>query len=210
MKRRYNNKDILYFTSDQHFFHESVLTWDKRSFSSIEDMNTALIDNIHKKVPKNGILVIAGDVMMMRKGQKYKDRLYEIFTLIDRQILHVKGNHDDVDISHPNLIAQCELLNLSVKDEEAVNGRQHITVCHFAMLSWEKKIYGSYLAHGDAHGGLLDRDTGYMDYYKQNYAKDIGVMNTNYEPISYAEFVKEMREKDSDIIGIKEKLDKNN
>ena len=119
----------------------------------------------------------------------------------------MRGNHDDVIIEHPNLIASCEILNLSIKDDRVENGRRHLSICHYPKLAWEKSYYGSIHIHAHEHGRLL-LNTGYKEYYNENYAIDVGVnILPNNEPISYEEVIGVMELKDKNrIVGLKERI----
>ena len=44
---------MIFFTSDQHFGHEKVLEFDRRPFSSTEQMETEMIARWNRKVKQD-------------------------------------------------------------------------------------------------------------------------------------------------------------
>lgn len=80
-----------WFTSDTHYGHESVIKFCDRPFSSVEEMDNAMIDNWNKRVKPEDLCIFVGDVFMHCKA----DRMREILSRLngDRKIL-VFGNHD--------------------------------------------------------------------------------------------------------------------
>jgi len=55
------NKDKLWFTADNHFFHENIIKFCERPFKNVEDMNQKLIQNWNAVVTKDSDVIIAGD-----------------------------------------------------------------------------------------------------------------------------------------------------
>ncbi len=45
-----------YFISDPHFGHKNVLEFEKRPFSTVEEMDQAIIDNVNYTIKKRTIL----------------------------------------------------------------------------------------------------------------------------------------------------------
>lgn len=51
----------LFFTSDTHFYHESIIRFCNRPFETVEEMNETLIQNWNDTVPADGIVFHLGD-----------------------------------------------------------------------------------------------------------------------------------------------------
>ena len=83
-----------FFVSDCHFSHENLLTFkDKegkliRPFSSIEEHDSLIIDNINKRVRIQDKLYICGDVVIHKRNLPILDRINT-----KKRIL-LCGNHD--------------------------------------------------------------------------------------------------------------------
>ena len=90
---------MIYFTSDLHLGHAEIVGMSKRPFSSVEEMDEALIENWNSRVHKNDDVYILGDLIYKsaRPPEEYLSRLRGKKHLIF-------GNHDlswkeDVDLS---------------------------------------------------------------------------------------------------------------
>lgn len=83
-----------YFISDPHFTHHNVIkfTTDEgklfRPFSSIEEHDNLIIDNINTLVRPCDKLYILGDVIMYRRDFSILDRI------ITKKRILIRGNHD--------------------------------------------------------------------------------------------------------------------
>jgi calcineurin-like phosphoesterase family protein len=93
---------MIYFTSDLHFHHKNIIKsltkWDKntpclRDFSSIEEMNFTLINNINQTIKNHqeDVLFILGDFSFSRKE---KDLIEIRNQILCKNIYFVVGNHD--------------------------------------------------------------------------------------------------------------------
>jgi len=78
-----------FFTSDTHFYHENIIKYCSRPFSSVDEMNKAMIDNWNNVVGKNDIVWHLGDFCFGKK-----DNIMEIFPKLNGKINLVMGNHD--------------------------------------------------------------------------------------------------------------------
>lgn len=78
----------LFFVSDTHFGHEAILHYAKRPFSSVEEMDQAMIDNWNKVVGPNDYVFHLGDFCF--KGSQYWDR---ILNQLNGHKFLVLGNH---------------------------------------------------------------------------------------------------------------------
>lgn len=78
-----------YFTSDTHFFHQNIIQYCDRPFSSIEEMNEKLIENWNSVVGKNDIVWHLGDFCFGKK-----ENILEVLPKLNGKINLVMGNHD--------------------------------------------------------------------------------------------------------------------
>ena len=69
---------MIYFTSDLHLCHDREFVWKSRGFSSCDEMNNVLINNIIECVNKDDTLYILGDVGLGQDTQKIVDYLNKI------------------------------------------------------------------------------------------------------------------------------------
>lgn len=79
-----------YITSDLHLGHNQPFVYEPRGFSSIEEHDAAIIENINKVVGENDILYILGD-LMLNDNENGINHLKQINC---RNIFIVRGNHD--------------------------------------------------------------------------------------------------------------------
>lgn len=81
---------MIYFSSDQHFFHKNILQhcpW--RPYSNVQQMNEALIYNWNKRVKKGDTVYVLGDFSFGgREATK------EVLSRLNGDKILVKGNHD--------------------------------------------------------------------------------------------------------------------
>lgn len=128
----------LFFTSDHHFGHKLMV--GKRGFESKEEMNEALIAAWNDKVTKKSIVYHLGDFSFLNGDETNK-----IISRLNGSICLIRGNHDK-QVS--TLFDSVDLM------KEIKVGSQTIVMCHYAMLAWNKKHYGSLHLFGHSHGRL--------------------------------------------------------
>ena len=79
-----------YVVSDHHFGHANIIEYCDRPFSSVGEMNAALLDRHYETVDDGDVLVHLGDVAMdMRNGTETVD----YFERLDGDV-PIRGNHD--------------------------------------------------------------------------------------------------------------------
>ena len=79
----------IFFTSDTHFGHQPEFLWKPRGFSSVEEMDEAIIENWNKVVKPNDIVYHLGDTMLNDNTAGI-----ECFKRLNGQIFLIYGNHD--------------------------------------------------------------------------------------------------------------------
>jgi calcineurin-like phosphoesterase family protein len=167
-----------FFTSDTHYGHANIIKYSSRPFSSVEEMNDALVKKINDKVGVDDCLWHLGDFAMggSQNVKEFRDRIN------CRNINLILGNHDNIKV-----VTQGNLFN-NIYDfhETKVEGRR-IVLCHYALKVWNKSHHGSYHLYGHSHGTLPD-DPNSLSF-------DIGVDCHNLEPLSISEINKIMSTK---------------
>jgi calcineurin-like phosphoesterase family protein len=125
---------MIYFTADQHFGHENILKLCNRPFSTIAEMDNALIANWNNVVSKNDTIYILGD-FSWRNGQKYAIKL-------NGNKIFLMGDHDK----------QITGERLSILKINNI----WFTLCHWPLHSWNKQYYGSIHLHGHIHNNPIE------------------------------------------------------
>ena len=80
---------MRYFTSDTHFGHKNAIEYDRRPFSSLDEMEFKIIDNWNNVVKRDDIVYHLGDFSF---GSPKK--AWDIIRLLNGHIRLIRGNHD--------------------------------------------------------------------------------------------------------------------
>lgn len=173
----------IFFTSDTHFNHPNILKYCSRPFSSVEEMDEAIIENWNNVVGPEDIVFHLGDV-----GFKSAIRVREILDRLHGRIYLVAGNHDRKLLTD-NLKTRFEFVSQQLYIR--VND-QPIYLNHFPFLCFDG-VYGrrdnsrTWQLFGHVHSGPRTK-TGLdcqrlVNLFPTQY--DVGVDNNSYTPISF-------------------------
>lgn len=167
---------MFYFTADEHYGHKKILEYSNRPFSSVEEMDEAIINNHNSMVYPNDITIHAGDFTLWKnlKGiyEKYINRL--------------KGKHIFLSGSHDYWLNGDKHINQIWEKNISYDGKKYyVVVCHYAMHTWARSHYNSFHLFGHSHGNLQVDGKRY----------DCGVDNNNYYPVSMKQIIDIMRSK---------------
>jgi len=173
---------MIYFTSDLHLGHKNIVELCKRPFADVDAMDAVLIDNWNRKVKKNDIVYLTGDVVWDKKKVAYY-----MEQLSGKKIL-VAGNHDSTWIKREECKKYFEEIVQYL--EVHLNGHP-ITMCHYPMLEWrssreESKRKLGYLIHGHIHNRIADE---YRQLFLQFNALNAGVDVNDFAPVTFDELV---------------------
>lgn len=117
-------KKVIYFTSDTHFNHQNILTYEPetRPFETVEEMNEVIIKNWNDKVKPEDTIYVLGDFFMGAL-----DKVEDILDRLNGKIILIRGNHDT-----KKRIELYKSKGIEVKDFDhfAYKGRYFI-LCHF-------------------------------------------------------------------------------
>jgi calcineurin-like phosphoesterase family protein len=169
----------LFFSSDMHFNHKNIIKYCNRPFSSVEEMNEALVSNWNSKIsPKDEVWVL-GDVSWGR---------FDLNRLNGRKKLII-GNHDRLDLLIEYFDECYDFYNL----EGIPSKKSLIPLCHYPLESWNRKFHGSIHLHGHTHNTL--DNSGLLRF-------DVGVDAWNMFPVSMDEILAKVPERQKQAEGM--------
>lgn len=175
---------MIYFTSDTHFGHRHAIKFDNRPFSSVEEMDQVMMDKWNAKVQPEDTVYVLGDV-----SWHSEERSCELVNSLHGQKILVRGNHDRVHGRFKNCFEKI------VQYEEIVlpQGR-HVVLCHYPILFFNRRHYGSYMFYGHVHNSqeyaLVEQQRAQIESLGHPCnAFNVGVMVQGYEPVTFDEIV---------------------
>lgn len=159
---------LIWFTSDWHVSHFNIISYANRPFSSVREMNRVIIENCNALVREKDILFFLGDISMKKRVvEKTLDKIN------CKQIHFIYGNHDKparkIIAAHKKVVWAGDLKSVPIQTSA---GKIHVALCHYPMLSWDKKAHGSIMLHGHCHAAIPDRPK----------SLDVGVDAWNFKP----------------------------
>lgn len=178
--------NIIYFISDTHFYHKSIIPYCNRPFSSIENMNKKLIDNWNNTILDSDTIYFLGDFSFTNT-----EMTKEICNQLKGYKIIIRGNHDRDrgEISWKNIGFQ-EVLNNPHK-LYYIDKKSNL---RYIILSHEPQYINDneFNLHGHIHDTLLSSE--YPDMNSNNHLC-VCVEKINYRPISFETIQKEYLEK---------------
>lgn len=168
----------VFFTSDTHFGHKSIIEHCSRPYSDVKQMNAELITNWNSRVGVNDVVFHLGDVALRIRPAEFKD----VLGLLNGVKYLIPGNHD-----RRYLGSLGEFFTIADHLQEVVIDGELVVLCHFPLESWNRGYHGVIHLHGHSHGRMRSM-AGRMD---------VGVDAVGYKPIEWVE-VKRVIKGDSD------------
>ena len=169
---------MIYFTSDQHFYHENMIRRMGRPFADAQEMNETLVANWNRRVGPRDEVYILGDVTM--KGPTEAETMLR---LLNGKKYLIRGNHDrfvdkaGFDFSLFERVRDYHVLRY--------DGRRFV-LFHYPIEEWDQFFRGAYHLHGHQHNG--------PQYNRENRVKglrryDVGVDANSFLPVSVDEII---------------------
>jgi len=174
-----------WFTADQHFAHTRIIEYVRRPFSSVEEMDSSMIQRWNERVRPEDVVYHLGDFTLSNyKGFEY------YLNQLNGTIFFIPGGHDKrwmdsyrKDVVDKKFTVVSPLITIKAKDVELV-------LCHYALLTWEKAHYGTIHLHGHSHGnlGCIGRSQEGSGA-KPGFRLDVGVDCNNFYPVSITDIL---------------------
>ena len=161
----------------------NVIRFDNRPFTSVEEMDSELIRRWNSKVGAKDVVYILGDISW------YNDeKTTEIMNQLNGRKILIKGNHDRVH----GQVRHC-FEEITDYKEIKLDGN-HIVLCHYPIVFFNRHHYGSYMFYGHVHNS---HEWNMTENYKFELQEldikcnmfNVGTMIWNYEPVTFEEIV---------------------
>jgi calcineurin-like phosphoesterase family protein len=168
------SKAKRWFISDLHLNHDKMLELDDsgqpyRPFSSIDEMNNTILENINECVKDDGRLFVLGDVLFKPATS------YHLLERLPKRSILILGNHD-------TLTSNNYYLNYFKKVVLWINFEEYDFVCSHVPLMPEMFRNVAFNVHGHTHKHKLN-DARYIN---------VCVENTDYKPVSLEQILDEI------------------
>lgn len=137
-----------WFYSDPHFDHDNIIKYCNRPFVSVDEMNSSLLHEYHKRVKSGDTVYFLGDMTFGRgsRGTRYwLNQLQQQTMGPDIHFHYIKGSHDNSVRPTSTNIPVVEVVTEKVID---VEGEQFLLIHDPAQVdpSWK-----GWVVHGHVH-----------------------------------------------------------
>lgn len=221
-----NTKECgIWFTSDPHYNQanivEGISSWEDKSpcrpFKTLDEHDTALVNNINAVVKENDVLICLGDWNFgtykesVDLGFEFRKRLKckNIYLVLGNHDTHIRKNKNGIQGCFKQVLDYLELTIIEPSDQEGEKAFKHkIIMSHYAMRVWNHSHRGSIMLYGHSHGNLDEftpttaNPTWIGDqYYIRNYrTMDVGIdTHPEFRPYSWEEIKSIMLKRNVDI-----------
>lgn len=160
-----------FYLADTHYGHANILKYSKRPFSSVEEMNEAMITNHNAVVSDNDDVYFDGDF-----SYKGGDPVQYLKRLKGRKHLII-GSHDSGILSSPEARKYFVEIEQMIKVND--NGTK-IVLFHCPIVEWEGYYNGVLHFYGHVHNNFQNPTTRYA--YEMPNAYNIGVDIIGFTP----------------------------
>jgi calcineurin-like phosphoesterase family protein len=134
---------MILFTADHHFGHANIIKHCNRPFTSVEEMDAALLVNWNNAVKPADTVYILGD-LFFRNAVSTSDYLQQM----NGKKYLIIGNHDKDWMKKTDLQRYFESVERMM---EISDGAHKITLCHYPLMTWNSIAKGAYMIHGHIH-----------------------------------------------------------
>lgn len=142
---RLNDCTDLWFISDHHFSHKNIITYSKRPFATVAEMNSFMIEQHNNTIGEDDVVIFVGDFSFANHNYTKKN----IFSRMNGYKILILGNHD----VHRNKFKDFGYDEVYVCKELVINDLK-ILVTHFPLLKVDN---GELNIHGHLHVGHKEK-----------------------------------------------------
>lgn len=173
----------IWYTSDWHFCHDKDFIWKVRGFSSIDEMNEAIVERHNSIVKPNDIVYCLGDCIMGKaeNGIKYLKAL-------NGHLRIIFGNHDT-----PKKISQyidnCTNIEWgSLSSKRDISKKLKFFLCHYPVIASNGNDTNKVIS---IHGHTHSEDK--FEYTSQFLAYNVAMDAHNCYPVAEENILKDIK-----------------
>ena len=184
----------IFFTSDTHFAHKPNFLWEPRGFTSVDEMNEAIIERWNSTVKPSDIVYHLGDFFLNdnEKGMECLNRL-------NGNIFAIWGNHDTEN--RKNLIAASGRVSGGCYAHVIKYNKFSFYLSHYPTLTanYDDKYLSQHVInlHGHTH------QCANFLYPNNPFMYHVGVDSHNCAPVNIEEVLSEIRRRWFDLQTLK-------
>ena len=181
---------MIWFTSDQHFGHDKIRDYCNRPFSTVGEMDSAMISRWNEVIGDDDIVYHLGDFTLGEEAKHYFSHLNGSIRVLGNRWHHDKRwlqRWLDSEVWYSKSRSSVRILPalyLLTMNKEHV-GVEYIVLCHYPLARWDRQHYGSWHLHGHTHNR----------YQGDGFCMDVGVDAHDFYPVSLDQVEATMRKK---------------
>ncbi|MBB5664769.1 calcineurin-like phosphoesterase family protein [Rhizobium leguminosarum] len=156
----------VWFISDTHFGHNNIITYCRPQFSSLSEMEEAIIDNWNAAVKPQDLVYHLGDFAWKTEDAK------RVRPKLNGAIRLIVGNHDDI----PSLAAAGIFQRIALWRQFRDEG---FTASHIPMRL-DQLRHGTKNLHGHVHGNL----EGLEGFHRDMSVESIGFTPVHFDDVA--------------------------
>ena len=184
------DSEKIFFISDSHFCHESIIKYCDRPFTSVEEMNEAIIENWNSVVRPEDTVFHLGDF-----GLGPSEKLKDIFQRLNGEIYLIMGNHDFRQTK--GVLSMFKEVHLEMLIEVE---KTKILLNHYPMLCFSgsnRSDVWQLFGHVHTREKTGGYDAGRLQYLLPT-QYDVGVDNNDFTPVSFEQLKQIIQQKISE------------
>ena len=187
MKIQLKENQKVFFTSDLHFSHNAILEFCPNRINkygcTVYEMNKNIIEDWNETVSEDDIVFILGDVSF---GSINDTTIY--LSQLKGELHLVSGNHDKRYLDKKLFTVWFKSIQPYL---EIQIDQQHLVLCHFPFLEWNRCHWGSWHLHGHLHGNR----SGFVETLGRYKIMDVGLDATGQTLVDFEYIEKYMQSK---------------
>jgi len=137
------NKNKIFYIADLHFGHKNIIRYDNRPFSTVEEMDQALIENWNARVSNNDEVYVLGDI-----GWYDDNKLAEIFSGLNGIKTLIRGNHDR---GATPILYRAHCFDAYKDYLEIEDNGTRVIMSHYPIPFWNGQFRNSVHLYGHVH-----------------------------------------------------------